>query len=97
MNLRASQWVNDPEDDADMRREARRPRLFRCSDRMCGGPDCATCYGETAAREFTLKEMQDDCTHNEHDDHGICIYCAKDINDDLQAAAEARADSLQDR
>jgi hypothetical protein len=80
----------------DIRRESRPRRLFRCADRMCGGLDCATCYGEAAAREFILKEEQDDCPHDEHD-HGICLSCAKDINDDMQGEAEHRADCSQDR
>jgi len=31
-------------------------RVYRCRDRMCGGEDCATCYGEQAASEFVNQE-----------------------------------------
>ena len=27
-------------------------KVYRCRDRMCGGEDCATCQGESAARDF---------------------------------------------
>ena len=33
-------------------------RVYRCRDRMCGGQDCATCYGESAASEFVNQEEQ---------------------------------------
>jgi hypothetical protein len=33
-------------------------RVYRCRDRMCGGADCATCYGESAASEFVNQEEQ---------------------------------------
>ena len=33
-----------------------RRRVYRCRDRMCGGEDCATCYGEQAASEFVNQE-----------------------------------------
>ncbi len=42
------------------------------------------------------EQEQDECDHEEHD-HGICLYCAKDITDDLIAKAEAAADSREDR
>ncbi len=43
------------------------------------------------------EEPQDEeCAHDEHD-HGICLYCGKDITDDLVARAEYAADSAQDR
>ena len=44
----------------ELRRQDRKPRLFRCSDRMCGGLDCANCYGESAALEFLAKQQEDD-------------------------------------
>ena len=31
-------------------------RVYRCRDRMCGGEDCATCYGESAASDFVNQE-----------------------------------------
>ena len=71
-------------------------RIYRCRDKTCGGLDCATCYGEQAARQYITEQQQEDCGHDEHD-HGICLYCGKDISDDLQAAAENYADSKQDR
>ena len=33
-------------------------RVYRCRDRMCGGEDCATCYGEQAAQDFMNQEEQ---------------------------------------
>ena len=33
-------------------------RVYRCRDRICGGEDCATCYGEQAASEFANQEEQ---------------------------------------
>lgn len=39
---------------------------------------------------------EDECPHDEHD-HYICLDCGKDIMDDVIAAAELRADSMQDR
>ena len=43
-----------------------------------------------AARE------QEECEHDEHD-HGICLNCGKDVWDDVVAAAEFRAECLEDR
>ena len=36
------------------------------------------------------------CEHVEHD-HGICLDCGEDINDDLIARAEYMSDSREDR
>lgn len=52
---------------ADRREEARREsddipkraKLFRCTDRTCGGLDCAHCYGEQAAMEFLSEHERD--------------------------------------
>jgi hypothetical protein len=33
-------------------------KVYRCRDRMCGGEDCATCYGEQAASDFVNQEEQ---------------------------------------
>ena len=33
-------------------------KVYRCRDRMCGGEDCATCQGESAARDFMSQEQQ---------------------------------------
>lgn len=33
----------------------------------------------------------DECDHKDHD-HGMCLYCGKDIMDDLVAAAEYRCE-----
>ena len=47
-------WAEQAEktrSDAEPRR-----KVYRCSDRMCGGQDCATCYGEQAAGEFVNQE-----------------------------------------
>ena len=45
-------------DQAEKTRGNAEPRrkVYRCSDRMCGGQDCATCYGEQAASEFVNQE-----------------------------------------
>ena len=87
----------DENAERDSREEAqreydRRPRLFRCADRMCGGLDCANCYGEAAVRDY----LREQCPHDEHD-HGICLCCAKDITDDLVSRAEAAEDARSDR
>lgn len=37
----------------------RRPKLFRCSDRMCGNLDCANCLGEEEARAFIESEQSE--------------------------------------
>ena len=41
-------------DQAEKKRGDAEPRrkVYRCRDRMCGGEDCATCYGEQAAQDF---------------------------------------------
>ena len=53
-------WWADRREEA--RREAddipKRAKLFRCADRMCGGEDCATCYGEQAAQDFMNQQEQ---------------------------------------
>ena len=49
---------------------------------------------ERAAR--AKQAEQEDCPHSEHD-HGICLYCHKDIWDDLVGKAEAWADAKEDR
>ena len=50
-------YISDS-DAEEIRREerAKRPKVYRCSDRMCGGRDCATCYGEAAAAEFVASQ-----------------------------------------
>lgn len=65
-------------------------------------PDEQASHDE-ALREWRLRtaekaqqQEQEDCTHDEHD-HGICLYCAKDITDDLVSRAEAASDAAQDR
>ena len=35
-----------------------RRRVYRCRDRMCGGGDCATCYGEQAAKDFMNQQQE---------------------------------------
>ncbi len=49
-------------------------------------------YDRTRAQE----KEQEECDHEEHD-HGICLYCAKDITDNLIAKAESAADARDDR
>ena len=36
-----------------------RRKVYRCSDRMCGGSDCATCYGESAAQDFMNQQEKE--------------------------------------
>jgi len=49
-------WADQAEKD---RGEAEPKRkVYRCRDRMCGGEDCATCYGESAASDFVNQEEQ---------------------------------------
>ena len=36
-----------------------RRRVYRCRDRMCGGEDCATCYGESAAQDFMNQQEKE--------------------------------------
>ena len=45
-------------DQAEKTRGNAEPKrmVYRCRDRMCGGADCATCYGEQAASEFVNQE-----------------------------------------
>jgi len=47
-------------DQAEKTRGEAEPKrkVYRCRDRMCGGEDCATCYGEQAASEFMNQEEQ---------------------------------------
>jgi len=47
-------------DQAEKTRSEANPkrRVYRCRDRMCGGEDCATCYGESAASDFVNQEEQ---------------------------------------
>lgn len=45
---------------------------------------------------FGFEWTDDECPHDEND-HGICLDCGKDINDDLVAAAEFAADCREDR
>jgi len=47
-------WADQPE---KTRGEPKR-KVYRCRDRMCGGEDCATCQGESAARDFMNQEEQ---------------------------------------
>jgi hypothetical protein len=49
--------------------------------------------GQEALREW---KEQEECSHDEHD-HGICLSCGKDVWDDVVAAAEFRAECLEDR
>lgn len=42
------------------------------------------------------KGEDEPCDHREHD-HGICLCCGEDINDDLQGAADAMMDSTRDK
>ena len=42
------------------------------------------------------RETEEECEHDEHD-HGICLHCGKDVWDDVVAAAEFRAECLENR
>ena len=68
-----------------------RPHLG-CRLRDCGAPDCPTCAGASAARQY----LAEHCDHAEHD-HGICIACGADITDTMAGQAEDAADAAQDR
>jgi hypothetical protein len=35
-------------------------RVYRCRDRMCGGEDCATCQGESAAQDFMNQQQEEE-------------------------------------
>lgn len=41
------------EETETIRQETKKPRLFRCCDRLCGGTDCANCY---PALEYSEQE-----------------------------------------
>jgi hypothetical protein len=43
-----------------------------------------------------VPDYTDECPHDELD-HGICLDCGADRMDDMVAAAEFRADCLEDR
>ena len=45
-------------DQAEKTRVEPKRKVYRCRDRMCGGEDCATCHGESAARDFMSQEEQ---------------------------------------
>jgi len=40
------------------RDQPERVKVFRCGDRTCGGLDCASCYGEQAARQYVASEQE---------------------------------------
>lgn len=65
MHLNGSQYMNDPEDDADLRREERLERAranWRCGDPLCSG-GCLDCQEHQAqAEEASTKN-----NHNDHD------------------------------
>jgi len=48
-------WWADQGDKTRGEAESKR-KVYRCRDRMCGGEDCATCYGEQAASDFVNQE-----------------------------------------
>ena len=51
-----SWWADQAEKtrgEADLKR-----KVFRCRDRMCGGEDCATCHGESAAQDFVNQQQE---------------------------------------
>lgn len=35
-------------------------KIYHCGDRMCGGADCADCYGEAAAAEYVREQEEID-------------------------------------
>lgn len=45
-------------DQAEKTRGETKRRVYRCRNMMCGGEDCATCYGEQAASDFVNQEEQ---------------------------------------
>jgi hypothetical protein len=48
-------WWADQAEKTRGEAETKR-KVYRCRDRMCGGEDCANCYGEQAARDFMSQE-----------------------------------------
>lgn len=68
-----------------------------CRLRDCGAPDCRTCAGAEAARQYRAEQA---CDHEEHEhdhDHGHCLACGADLTDTLVGQAEDAADAAQDR
>jgi len=61
--------------------------LRGCRLRDCGAPDCPTCYGESAARQYRAEQ---ECEHDAHDD-GHCVHCGAEIADtELREEGEPR-------
>ena len=60
MHLRGSQLVNDPEDDADMRREeaTEARKLTNCRGDYCDSETCVYCLGKPQAMQNLLKLTQ---------------------------------------
>ena len=69
------------------------PPNLGCRLRDCGAPDCPTCAGSEAARQYRAEQ---ECDHEEHD-QGVCLACKADITDELAGQAEDAADAAQDR
>ena len=67
--------------------------MMGCRLRDCGAPDCPTCAGVSAARQYLAEQA---CEHPEHD-HGHCLTCGADLTDALAGQAEDAADAREDR
>lgn len=52
--LTDEQWQEAWEDAC--RDTPRKAKVYRCGDRTCGGPDCASCFGEDSARRYVEAE-----------------------------------------
>ena len=60
--LTDDQWAEARE---DARRDMpMRAKVFRCGDRTCGAPDCASCYSEDSARRYIESE---EAKENDHE------------------------------
>jgi len=62
--------------------------LLACRLRDCGAPDCPTCMGAAAARQYLAEQ---ECDHEEHE-HGHCLACGADITDALDGTIDAAQD-----
>lgn len=67
-SMRLSRFLGEcrDEDDEEADDEDERPKVHRCKDRTCGGLDCATCYGEQAARQYLAELAAEDDEQNNY-------------------------------
>ena len=68
-SMRLSRFLGecrDDDDDEETEDEDERMKVHRCKDRTCGGLDCATCYGEQAARQYLAELAAEDDEQNNY-------------------------------